>query len=108
MFRFVDPPATRLLIAAPVLALLAAPALAQSSSVTTSTQTTRTIEGPVATEPAPLAVPVPAPPPPPASYQSRTVTHSDNGVKQTDSASEKYVGPDGSRSSTKVIEQTNH
>jgi hypothetical protein len=107
MFRFVDPTAKRLLLSASVLGLLAAPALAQSSSVTTSTQTTRTIEGPVASEPAPLAVPVP-PPPPAASYESRTVTHSDNGVEQTDSASEKYVGPDGSRSSTKVIEQTTH
>jgi hypothetical protein len=40
------------------------------------------------------------------SYQSRTVTHSDNGVDRSDSVQEKQVAPDGTtRTMNKTIEQ---
>jgi hypothetical protein len=91
----------RFLMSTAALALLTAPAFAQSS--VTTTQTTRTTNSSIATEPAPVP-----PPAPPASYESRTVTHSDNGYERKDSASQERVGPDGSTSTrTKVIEQTN-
>lgn len=84
----------RFLMSAAVLALLAAPAFAQSSSSTT-TETTRTVD-----------VPTPPPVQSSTSYDSRTVTHANDGTQSTDSTTEKYVAPDGSTSTTsKVIEQ---
>lgn len=92
-------PLKRVLMSASVLALIAAPALADSS---VSTETTRTI----------TTAPVPQPLPPipeqqsSTSYQSRTVTHSDNGVGRSDSVQEKQVAPDGTtRMMNKTIEQ---
>ena len=86
----------KFLASAAVLALLAAPALAQSASSTT-TETTRTID-------------TSTPPPVQSSttYDSKSVTHSDNGEARTDSSTEKHISPDGSTSTTsKVIEQQN-
>ncbi len=84
----------RLLTSAAVLALLTAPAFAQSSSSTT-TETTRTFD-----------TPTPAPVQSSMTSASRTVTHSDDGNVRTDRDTEKYVGPDGSTITTsKVIQQ---
>jgi hypothetical protein len=86
----------RFLTSVAVLALLSAPAFAQSSSSTT-TETTRTVD-----------TPTPAPVQTSTSSASSTVTHSDNGIVRTDSDTEKYVAPDGSTSTTsKVIEKQN-
>lgn len=86
--------------------LIAAPVFAQSSTVTT--ETTRTTEVPA---PVPLL-----PPDPPApvlmvpgqsssSYESHSVTHSDNGVQRTDSRTEKYIAPDGTVHTRNVVTQ---
>jgi hypothetical protein len=89
----------RFLISASVLALLTAPALADSS-VNTTTETTRTVTAPDPVPPAAQST---------TTYGSSTVTHQDDGFKRTDTRSDTYVAPDGSTSSSsKVIEQEKH
>jgi hypothetical protein len=93
---------TKLLVTAAGIALLALPAFAQSSVTTTETTTQQT------TQPMPAPMPpMPAPPPEASgsSYESHTVTHSDNGVTQTDKSTDKYVAPDGTVQERKVIQQ---
>ena len=97
----------RLMISVAALALMAGPALAQTSSSTTETTKTITESAPIVSAP---IMPVPnATEQSGTSYESHKVTHSDNGTDRVDSRSDKYVAPDGSTSTTKkVIEQDIH
>ncbi len=101
----------RLMISVAALALMAGPALAQTSSSTTETTTTKTEAAPMVSAPI-VVVPAPAPSVTEqsgTSYESHKVTHSDDGTDRVDSSSDKYVAPDGSTStSKKVIEQDIH
>jgi len=86
---------------------VAAPAFAQSE--TTTSETTRTVTAPVAPPPPPpMMAPVPIVPQEQSgsSYEQHSVTHSVDGPNRVDSRSDKYIGPDGSSSSSsKTIEQ---